>query len=184
MTERAQPGELAVSRTASPRWLHVTIWEMLALVAALGISFRWPGMGVPLGLVCVGLFARRRDLFGRKTHFAAVLVAVALYLPPAVVTVLDPFQDWNENLTVFSFRANFILGALVSQVLPWFDPYTAPLFAIEERIASAIIDILMIAGLGALAARGWLWRIAIVALVLMISAASTCLCWFAAHLPT
>jgi hypothetical protein len=50
--------------------------------------------------------------------------------------------------------ANFIPGAILAHLLPWFDPMHSPLFAVEAMVLSTPIDLAMIAGLGALAARG------------------------------
>jgi hypothetical protein len=69
---------------------------------------------------------------------------------------------------------NFIPGALISLMLPWFDRSRAPFFAVEMFVLSTMTSLVMIGGLGVLAQRGKAWRIACLTLAAPMSAASTC----------
>jgi hypothetical protein len=154
---------------------RVSILELMGLVAAAAVSFRWPGLSVPVGLLFLYALAQRRDILGRQTRVALAQVALALYLPPAVGLLVFHYvaERWDLNLEHFSFMPNFIPGALISLTLPWFDRSHAPFFAVEIVVLSTMTSLAMIGGLGVLARRGRAWRIACLTLAGVMSAAST-----------
>jgi hypothetical protein len=180
MSEHGARDELTVARRAPFGRLRGSILEMMALVAAAAISFRWPGLAVPAFLLFLYSLVRRRNILAHPTRVALGQVALALYIPPALAT-LGSFlllrEDLDGYLTHFSFMANFIPGAILANLLPWFDRMHALLFTVEAMVLSTLIDVAMIAGLGVLAARGRAWQIACLGLVASISAASTYIAW-------
>jgi hypothetical protein len=153
---RKNVGDALGGWIAPIRRLRVSILEVMLLVAALAVSFRWPGLSVPVGLLFLYAIAQRRDILGRPTRVALVQVALALYLPPAVGILLFHYveEGWDLNLERFSLMPNFIPGALISLMLPWFDRSHAPFFAVEIVVLSTMISLGMIGGLGVLARRG------------------------------
>ncbi len=70
MTEHGDRQESAEERLAPVRRPRVSILEMMVLVAALAVSFRWPGLSVPVGLLFLYTLARRRDILQRPTRVA------------------------------------------------------------------------------------------------------------------
>ena len=83
MSERVENNESAGIRVA-PVWrLRVSILEMMWLVAALAVSFRWPGLTVPAGLLFLYSLAQRRDIFRRQTRVAFGQIASASALSSA-----------------------------------------------------------------------------------------------------
>ena len=175
MSDHIPTNESVGKRLAPVRRLRVSIREVMSLVAAAAVSFRWPGLIVPVSLLFLYALAQRRDILGRPTRVALAQVALALYLPPAVGLLLFHYveEGWELNLEHFSFMPNFIPGALISLMLPWFDRLHAPLFAVEIVVVSTMTSLAMIGGLGVLARRGRAWRIACLTIAAAMSAAST-----------
>ncbi len=175
MAEQVDNNESTGKRLAPDRWPRVSILEVMLLVAALAVSFRWPELSVPVGLLFLYALAQRRDTLGRPTRVALAQVALALYLPPAVGLLLFHYVEerWDLNLEHFSCMPNFIPGVLIALMLPWFDRFHAPFFAVEILVLSTMTSLAMIGGLGVLARRGRAWRIACLTLAASMSAAST-----------
>ena len=84
MSDHVRMNESQGKRLAPVRRLRASILEMMSLVAALAVSFRWPGLTVPVGLLFLYALAQRRDILRRETRIALGQVALASYLPPAV----------------------------------------------------------------------------------------------------
>ena len=82
------------------RRLRVTVLEVMLLVTALAVSFRWPGLSIPVGLLFLYALAQRRDILGRPTRVALVQDALALYIPPTVGLLFFHYVDegWDLNL--------------------------------------------------------------------------------------
>jgi hypothetical protein len=165
-------------RVRRPR---VSILELMWLVAALGVCFRWPGLGLPVGLLFLYAFARRREILHRSTRLALGRIALALNLPPAMGLLAVPPEGWDSYLECFSFMPTLVPGALIALALPWFNRYQAPLFAVEIKVLSVISAFAVIGGLGALARRGRAWSIACFTLAVAMSATSTFIVWALLH---
>jgi len=163
------------------RRLRASILEVMLLVAAVAVSFRWTGLCVPVGLLLLYAFAQRRDILRRQTRIALGQVALAIYLPPAVGLFCVPFEGWAEYLEILPFMPNFIPGTLIARTLPWFDWFRAPLFPVEIDVLSTMTSLAMIGGLGVVARRGSAWRIACLILAAAMSAANTLLAWVCLH---
>jgi hypothetical protein len=177
-----QPTE---ARRAPSSYLRASILEMIVLVAALAISFRWPGLAVPAVFLFLYALDRRRNIVARPTRAALGQVALVLYIPPTLATLASFLmfrEDLDDYLTHFSFMANFIPGTILAHLLPWFDRMHAPHYAGEAMVLSTLIDLAMIAGLGVLAARGQARRIACLVVAASVSAASTYIAWLIPHL--
>ena len=93
----------SVGKTVAPaRRLRVSILEMMLLVAVLAVSFRWPGLTVPVGLLFLYTLARRREILRRQTRMALGQVALALFLPPVLGFLALHFwgsfgsPDWRQ----------------------------------------------------------------------------------------
>ncbi len=181
MTDHVRTEESAGERLAPVRRLRASILDLMLLVAAVAVSFRWPGLCVPVGLLLLYAFARRRDILRRQTRVALGQVALAIYLLPAVGLLCVPFEGWDEYLGIFPFMPNFVPGTLIARMLPWFDWYHAPLFPVETDVLSTMTSLVMIAGLGVVARRGRAWRIAGLTLAAVMSAANTLLAWVCLH---
>jgi len=181
VSDRVPTDQKVGERLAPARRLRVSIIELLLLVAAIAVSFRWPGLSVPVGLLFFLALAQRRDLLGRPTRVALALVALAIYLPPAGGLFWVPFEEWDEYLGILPFMPNFIPGTLLARMLPWFDWYRAPLFPIETDVLSTLTSLAMIVALGMLARRGIAWRIVCLTLAALMSAASTLIAWVFLH---
>jgi hypothetical protein len=72
------------------RRLNASILELMLLVAAAAVSFRWPGLSVPVGLLFLYALTQRRDILGQPTRVALAQVALvpkqALYInQPALI---------------------------------------------------------------------------------------------------
>jgi hypothetical protein len=87
MREHDARDEPPEARRAPSGHLRGSILEMMALVAAVAISFRWPGLAVPAVLLFLYAGARRRNILARPTRAALGQVALALYIPPALATL-------------------------------------------------------------------------------------------------
>jgi len=181
MNEHRDNHESTKEPLAPVHRLRASILEMMFLVAALAVSFRWPGLTVPVGLLFLYALAQRRDILRRQTRVALGQIALALYLPPAVVLLFEPYEWWDYYLEHFSFMPNFIPATLIAPILPWFDWFHAPLFALETVVLSTMTSLAMIGGLGVLARRGRAWRIACLTLAVTMSAASTLFAWLLSH---
>jgi len=166
-------------RLAPVRRLSASIREIMSLVAAVAVSFRWPGLTVPVSLLFLYALARRRDVLGRPTRVALTQVALALYFPPAAGLLLVPFQGWDQYLEVFPFMPTFIPGALIlgletACAAAFFD---SPQHPVATVVLSTVNPLAVIGGLGMVARRGRAWRIACLTLAAAMSAASTFLIW-------
>ncbi len=181
MTDHVRTEESAGERLAPVRRLRASILDLMLLVAAVAVSFRWPGLCVPVGLLLLFTFAQRRDILRRPTRVALGQLALAIYLPPAVGLLCVPFEGWDEYLGIFPFMPNFIAGTLIARLLPWFDWFRAPLFPVETDVLSTMTSFAMIGGLGMVARRGKAWRIACLVLAAALSVASTLLAWVFLH---
>jgi hypothetical protein len=160
-------------RLAPVRGPRVSILDVMFLVAALAVSFRWPGLSVPVGLLFLYTLAQRRDILGRRTRVALAQVALALNLPPALGLISVPDNGWDLCLEQFSLMPNFLPGALIALLLPWFDRFRSPFFPVEIVVLSTMTSLAMIGGLGVAARRSRAWRIACLTIAAAMSAAST-----------
>jgi hypothetical protein len=181
MSEHIDDYESTKERRAPVRRPRNWILEMMLLVAALAVSFRWPGLSVPVGLLFLYALAQRRDILGQPTRVALAQIALALYLPPAVGIFLVSRQERGFYLEHFSLMPNFIPGALIARMLPWFDWFNSPPLTVEIVVLSAMTSLAMIRGLGVLARRGIAWRMACLTLAMAMSAASTFFLWLLLH---
>jgi hypothetical protein len=181
MSEHIDSNESIEQRLAPVRRRRVSILEVMWLVAALAVSFRWPGLSVPVGLLFLYALAQRRDILGRQTRIALGQIALAMYLPPAVGLLLVHREEWGFYLEHFSLMPNFIPGALIARMLPWFDWLNSPPLTVETVVLSTMTSLAMIGGLGVLARRGIAWRMACLTLAMAMSAASTFFLWLLLH---
>jgi hypothetical protein len=193
MSEQVDNLESVEKSVVPVRRLRVSILEMMLFVAAIAVSFRWPGLTVPVGLLFLYTFARRRDILRRQTRVAFGQIALALYLPPVLAFLALHFwgsfgsPDWRQYWAFVGrdYFLEFFIGrlSLMPAVLPGF------LIMVTSRWAGAAVwsmgadkaelfvlsmtTLAMIGGLGALAKRGTAWRIPCLIVALGISALST-----------
>jgi hypothetical protein len=193
MSEHADGSESAAKRLPPVRRLRVSILEMMLLVAALAVSFRWPGLTVPVGLLFLYTLARRRDILRRQTRVALGQIAVALYLPPVLAFLALHFwgsfgsPDWRQYWAFVGrdYFLGFFIGrlSLMPAVLPgflimvtfrWAGTAVWSLGADKaELFVLSMITLAMIGGLGVLAKRGIAWRIPCLIVALGLSTLST-----------
>jgi hypothetical protein len=147
-------------RLAPGRRLRASILEMMLLVAALAVSFCWPGLSVPVGLLFLYALAQRRDILRRQTRVAFGQIALAMYLPPAVGLLLVPREEWGYYLEHFSLMPTFIPWGFIVVNLLWFFRFNSPLFPVAIVILSMIVPLAAIVGLGVVPRRDINWRIA------------------------
>ena len=130
MSEHADGSESGAKRLPLARRLRVSILEMMLLVAALAVSFRWPGLTVPVGLLFLYTLVRRRDILRRQTRVALGQIALALYFPPVLAFLALHFwgsfgsPDWRQYWAFVGrdYFLGFFIGrlSLMPAVLPGF----------------------------------------------------------------
>ena len=128
MSDHVDTTESMDDRPALVRRPRVSILELMLLVAALGVSFRWPGLSVPVGLLFLCVLAQRRGIVRRQTRGALGQIALAMYLPPAVRLLLVLREEWGYYLEHFSLMPNYFPWACFVLNLPWFFRFNPPLF--------------------------------------------------------
>jgi hypothetical protein len=179
MSERVDNIESVGKSSAPARRLRVSILEMMMLVAALAVSFRWPGLTVPVALLFLYTLARRRDILRRQTRIALGQIALALYLPVAVAILRFPFEVWGEYVASFSLMPTFILGGLTQ--LLWVrhsGPQLPRAVMAAMQVVVQSLSLLAVFGtLGVVAKRGIVWRIPCLILASGMSALSTLFLW-------
>jgi len=203
MSEHGDNHESLQERIAPVRGPRASILVMMLLVAALAVSFRWPGLTVPAGLLFLYAFAQRRDILRRQARVALAQVALALYLPPAVVGLLVVpclaggnlaliVEGWDRYLEVFPFMPTFIPGALILGLFTarhgnplvvhllftardamFWPLFDSPQHTVATVVLSTMNPLAVIAGLGVVARRGRAWRKACLIIAAAMSAAST-----------
>src|ERR1700678_1653765 len=95
VSDHVRPNESVGKRPSPIRRLRASILEMMSLVAALAVAFRWPGLSVPVGLLFLYTLAQRRDILRRQTRVALGQLALALYLPPAAGLLVVGVPMWD-----------------------------------------------------------------------------------------
>jgi hypothetical protein len=160
MNERSDVDIPEDRSSAQARRARVTILEMMGLVAAAAICFRWPGLSIPVVCVCAYVLAWRRDFSARPTRAAIGQVALALYIPTALGLFWAPWWWWETYARYVSLLPIFFPAALIlnaaSGISVW---YGSPAGTIGMVLLSLIPPILIVA-LGFVARRGRVWRIA------------------------
>jgi hypothetical protein len=169
-----------LAKSAAPvRRLRVSILEMMLFVAAIAVSFRWPGLTVPVSLLFLYALAQRRDILRRQTRVAFGQIALALYVPVALAILRIPFNAWSEYVWSFSLMPTFVLGAL-SQLL-WMNKSAAQLprevMPVVHYFVQSLSLLAVIWGLSSVAKRGVFSRIPCLILASGMSAVSTVLYW-------
>jgi hypothetical protein len=181
-------------RTALVRRVRVTIFELMLLVAAVGVSLRWPGMSVPVGLLFLYLLAHRRDILRRQTCVGFGQMALAVYLPPVLGFLglhlwgrVGP-PDWRQYwafvgeeyfLSLFIGRLSlvpaFVPASLIMLLLgiPWAGNMADPPELTMAVVVLSMSPLALIGGLGMIAKRGMAWRIPCLIVAFGISALST-----------
>ena len=144
---------------ALARRARVSILELMGLVSAAAICFRWPGLSIPVVCVYAYVLAWRRDFPARPTRAAIGQVALALYLPTALGLFSAPLWWWETYASYVSllpsfFPAAFILGA-VSGINVRYGSSAGTI----GMVLLSLIPPILIVGLGLVARRG-AWRIA------------------------
>lgn len=168
-------------RVAPGRRLRASILDMMLLVAAIAVSLRCRDLSMPVALLFLYAFTRRRAILTPRRCDALGLVALALYLPPAALVLFEPVEWWGDYLEHFSCMPGFVPAQLLARVLPGFDRNHEPLFTVPMIVLSITITLGEIVVFGILAARGKAWRIACLVLASMMSAASSFLTWVLLH---
>lgn len=164
MSENVDSNELMGKPLASVSGLRASFLEMMLLVAALAVSFRWPGLTVPVGLLCLYALAQRRDMLGPQTRVAVGQVALAMYLPPALGLLCFPFDAWDQYLASFSLMPILALACIA---VPRSLEDTAAMVVLSLSTLAAI------AGTAVIARKGNAWRIACLIVASGMSALST-----------
>ncbi len=174
---------------APGRRFQISILEIMLLVAALAVSFRWPGLTVPLGLVFLYALAQRRNILRRQTRVALGQVALALYLPPVLAFLalhlwgkFGP-ADWRAYWSFVGFehfagmfigRLSLIPGLLIAVGLHRAGaPFRAFEGDIPEMVFLSLISLAVLFGLAVIAKRGSAWRVACLLVAAGMSALST-----------
>jgi hypothetical protein len=145
-------------RLAPVRRLRASILELMLLVAAAAVCFRWPGLSVPVGLLFLYALTQRRDILGQPTRGALAQVALALYLPPAAGLFLVTREEWGYYLENFSVMPTFIPWGLILASMYWWFRFHSPLFQVAIVVLWSITPVALILGLG-VARRDLNWRI-------------------------
>jgi len=170
MSENVDSHESIGKLLAPVRRLRVSILEVMLLMAALAVSFRWPGLSVPVGLLFLYALAQRRDRLGPQTRDALGQVALAMYLPPALGLFWFPFAAWDQYLASFSFMPILALACI------------AVPRSLEDTAAMVVLSLstlAVIAGTAVIARQGNAWRIACLIVASGMSALSTLIFWIA-----
>jgi hypothetical protein len=184
LSDFVHPNESVGERLAPVRRLRASIIELMSLVAAAAVSFRWPGLTVPVCLLFLFALAQRRDSLGWPTRVALAQVALALYLPPAVGLFWVDLRVWDVYLERFSLMPTFVPAALIMgldwvvQVVRFSPAGTA------RMVVLSLSPLVMIAGLGVVARRGIAWRIPCLIVALGMSAVSTFVLFVVMSIPT
>jgi hypothetical protein len=168
VSENANDHESIGKLLAPVRRLRASILEMMLLVAALAVSFRWPGLSVPVGLLFLYALARRRDMLGRQSRVAVGQVALAMYLPPALGLFCFPIDAWDQYLASFSLMPILALACIA---VPRSLEDKAPM------VALSLCTLAVIAGTAVIARQGNAWRISCLILASGMSALSTFFFW-------
>src|SRR5262249_20642074 len=146
---------------ALARRARVKILELMGLVAAAAICFRWPGLSIPVVCVCVYVLALRRDFPARPTRAAIAQVALALYIPTALGLFWPPLWWWEIYASYVSLLPSFFPAAFILSGVSGINIlYGSPAGTIGMVLLSLISPILVV-GLGFIARRGRVWRFAI-----------------------
>lgn len=98
MSEHVESADLEEQRPMPVRRPRASIREVMWLVAALAMAFRWPGLSVPAGLLFLYAFARGRDILRRQTRVAIGQIALAAYLPPAAGLLWVSSDFWDDPM--------------------------------------------------------------------------------------
>jgi hypothetical protein len=193
MSAHGDPAGSIEERPAPARRLQISILEIMLLVAALAVSFRWPGLTVPLGLVFLYALAQRRDILRRQTRVAFGQVALALYLPPVLAFLALHLwgksgpADWRAYWSFVGFEhfAGMFIGrlSLIPALLPGLliavglhragAPFRAFEGDIPEMVVLSLISLAVLVGLAMIAKRGSAWRVACLLVAAGMSALST-----------
>jgi hypothetical protein len=168
VSEPARSAESVRERSALFRGLRVSILEVMVLVAAVGVSLRWPGLSVPVGLVILYAFAQHRDIFSRRARGALGQVALALYLPPAFGFVLFPLAEWGHYFEHLSRLWAFFPYALLLFFLAWWFTSYSLLFTVATIAVVAMSTAGVNWGLGLVARRAIDWGKVCLRLAVMI----------------
>jgi hypothetical protein len=184
MSERVASAESTEERLAPVRRPRVSIFEVMWLVAAVAVSFRWPGLTVPVSLLFLYALARRRDILRRPTRLALGQIALAVYLPPAAGLFWAPLWWWNQDLEFFSLMPAFVPAALIMG-LDWVVQVTrfSPSGTVEMVVLS-LSPLVVIGGLGLVARHGIAWRIACLVVALGMFTLSTFVFFVMFSIPT
>lgn len=156
----------------SARRLRASILEMMGLVAALGVCFRWPGLSVPVGLLSLHAPARRRGVLAPATLAALRQITLALYIPPAAALPLVRFADWDGYLEMVSPLPAFLPGALIGGFGRVFDAFIMP-EGTAIRIILSLASVAIAGGLVGIARVVPRGRVACVVAAFGLSVAST-----------
>jgi hypothetical protein len=147
-------------RLAPVRWARVSILDVMGPVGAAAICFRWPGLSVPVVCVYAYVLAWRTDFPARPTRAAIGQVALALYLPTALGLFWAPLWWWETYASYVSLLPSFFPAAIIlSAVSGIYVRYGSPAATIGMVLLSLIPPILIV-GLGLIARRGRVWRVA------------------------
>jgi hypothetical protein len=134
---------------------------MMGLVASAAICFRWPGLSIPVVCVCSYVLAWRRDFPARPTRAAIGQVALALYIPTALGLFWAPRWWWETYASYVSLLPSFFPAAFILSGVSGINVcYGSPAGTIGMVLLS-LIPAILIVGLGFVARRGRVRRIAI-----------------------
>jgi hypothetical protein len=158
LSDHVDTPESMDDRPALDRRPRVSILELMLLVAAAAVSFRWPGLSVPVGLLFLYALTQRRDILGQPTRVSLAQVALVLYLPPAAGLFLVPREEWGYYLENFSVMPTFIPWGLILASMYWWFRFHSPLFQVAIVALWTITPVALILGLG-VARRDLNWRI-------------------------
>jgi hypothetical protein len=147
-------------RRAPVRRLQISILEVMFLVAALAVSFRWPGFIVPVSLLFLYALAQRRDILRRQARVALGQISLALYLPPVLGLPFVPRSEWGYFLEQFSVLPTFIPAGFIVFNLPWWFRFNSTLFSAAIVVVATLTPLAVISGLGVMARRDMKWWIA------------------------
>jgi hypothetical protein len=160
MNARSDVDIPAVWSPAAARWGRVSILELMGLVGAAAICFRWPGLSIPVVCVYAYVLAWRRDFPAHPTRAAIGQVALALYLPTGLGLFWAPLWWWETYASYVSLLPSFFPAALILVAVSGINVcYGSPAGTIGMVLLSLIPPILIVV-LGLVALRGRVWRIA------------------------
>jgi hypothetical protein len=145
--------------------------DLMAVVAAFALGFRWPWLIVPLGLLMVVAIAARRGAQGRRALMSLGQAVLAVYLPCLMGFLLHCDHCRSTWLSLLPSVPMVLPVWLVARMFDGRLPDET-----EFLIASfAALGLILV--LAWIAARGTSWRIASLVLVLIASGVSTFGLW-------